>query len=119
MDYNLVIVVGRVSKAPAWVIGDGPSTSLRFTVAVTGREAPKPLVSRIKVTAFNDQAHLAHLHLKKGSHVMIVGSMTEVARTSARGNNYMRTEIHADRIRLLDTKADVPAVGHRRRRHGI
>lgn len=113
-SYSLAILVGKLTRDPE--LKYSPSGGLPYAtlaLAVHRNQAQpdgsvKKSVSFIDVSVWRHQAELCCQMLKKGSTVMVVGSIQQ-----RRGGDEDRgrLQVVADRVQFLDRRVEAPATG--------
>lgn len=106
-DYSMVILVGRLTRDPELKYGaTGGLPYTRLSVAVKQQAAQqdgtvKKTESVFDVTVWRHQAELCCQFLKKGSTVMVIGTLEQRRDTDA------RLDVVADRVQFLDRALSV------------
>jgi len=116
-DYSLVILVGRLTRDPELKYSaSGGLPYARLSLAVN-RSQPQPdgtlqkSVSFIDATVWRHQAELVTQMCKRGSTVMVVGSLQQQRSTDDEGRNRSHLQVIADRVQFLDRRVEVPTTG--------
>lgn len=105
---NKVIIVGNLSRDPELTTTNGGISVCRFTVAVQRRfqnaEGERD-ADFLNVVVWRAQAENCHKFLKKGSKCGVVGRLQTSSYEGQDGNKRYVTEIIADEVEFLSTKA--------------
>lgn len=109
LDYNHVVVTGRLGRDPE-TSEAGESTVTRFSVAVNDRwkegETTQEHVNWIPVAVWNKNGENAAKYLKKGSRVLIEGTLRVSQWETDNGEKKYRTEVVARKVIFLDKKGE-------------
>lgn len=107
-DLNQCTFTGRLGKDPETrYLGNGdPVTS--FSIAVGWKSKEKEGTEWVNVVAFGKLAEICGEYLRKGSKVLIGGSMRTRSWDDKDGNKRYTTEIVADKMLMLDGKQAEP-----------
>jgi single-strand DNA-binding protein len=111
LNLNRVIVSGYLGRDPE-TDPAGDTTVTRFSVAVTdrwkdGAGEKQERVNWLPVTVWNGRGENVAQFLKKGSHVLIEGSLrTSEWEDKESGQKRWKTEIVASQVIFLEKKAD-------------
>lgn len=105
-DLNQCTLTGRMGKDPETrYLGNGdPVTS--FSIAVGWKSKDKEGAEWVNVVAFGKLAEICGEYLRKGSKVLIGGSMRTRSWDDKDGNKRYTTEIVADKMLMLDGKQE-------------
>jgi single-strand DNA-binding protein len=110
-NLNRVIISGYLGKDPE-VQPAGATTVTKFSVAVTdrwkdGSGEKQERTNWINIVVWNGNGENVAQYLKKGSHVLIEGSL-RVSEWDDKesGQKRWRTEVHASQIIFLDKKPE-------------
>jgi single-strand DNA-binding protein len=125
-NLNRVIVTGYLGKDPE-TSPAGETTITKFSIAVTDRwkdskDEKQERTNWIQVAVWNGKGENASQYLKKGSHVLVEGSLrTSEWEDKASGQKRWGTEVVASQVIFLDkkpveTQAELPQAGGRRKR---
>jgi single-strand DNA-binding protein len=124
-NLNRVILTGYLGKDPE-VQPAGATTVTKFSVAVTdrwkdGAGEKQERTNWLNVVVWNGNGENVAQYLKKGSHVLIEGSL-RVSEWDDKesGQKRWRTEVHASQVIFLDkkpeeTKAALPSTSRRKK----
>lgn len=97
---NKVILIGRLTKDVECHYSANQTALARFTLAVTrptkNKEADFP-----SIVAFGKTAELIETHLKKGSPVLIEGTIQTGNYEGKDGNKIYTTDVIAQRVKFL------------------
>jgi single-strand DNA-binding protein len=112
-NLNRVILTGYLGKDPETAPA-AATTVTKFSLAVTDRwkDAAGEKQERtnwLNVVVWNGNGENVAQYLKKGSHVLIEGSLrTSEWDDKETGQKRWKTEIHASQVIFLDKKAEEP-----------
>jgi single-strand DNA-binding protein len=124
-NLNRVILTGHLGKDPETQPA-GVTTVTKFSVAVTdrwkdGNGEKQERTNWINIVVWNGNGENVAQYLKKGSHVLIEGSL-RVSEWDDKdsGQKRWRTEVHASQVIFLDkkpeeTQAPLPATSRRKK----
>ena len=124
-NLNRVILTGYLGKDPETQPA-GATTVTKFSVAVTdrwkdGAGEKQDRTNWLSIVVWNGNGENVAQYLKKGSHVLIEGSL-RVSEWDDKdsGQKRSRTEVHASQVIFLDkkpeeTKAPLPATSRRKK----
>lgn len=124
-NLNRVILTGYLGKDPE-IQPAGATTVTKFSVAVTdrwkdGAGEKQERTNWLNVVVWNGNGENVAQYLKKGSHVLIEGSL-RVSEWDDKesGQKRSRTEVHASQVIFLDkkpeeTKASLPSTSRRKK----
>jgi single-strand DNA-binding protein len=110
---NRVIVTGYLGKDPETAQA-ATTTVTKFSLAVTDRwkdssGEKQERTNWLNVVVWNGNGENVAQYLKKGSHVLIEGSLrTSEWDDKETGQKRWKTEIHASQVIFLDKKAEEP-----------
>lgn len=113
-NLNRVIISGYLGKDPETVPA-AQTTATKFSLAVTDRWKDdqgerQERTNWILVVVWNGKGENAGKYLKKGSHVLIEGSLrTSEWDDKESGQKRWKMEVHASEVIFLDRKTDPPA----------
>ncbi len=103
MDYNLSVLIGRLTSDPQTGTTAANVPYVRFTLAV-GRSYRQADGSKktdfIDVTAWHKTAEFAAHYLKQGSQILVEGELHTDSYTKENGEKVFRTYVEADTIRF-------------------
>ncbi|MEA2416443.1 MAG: single-strand DNA-binding protein [Thermoanaerobaculia bacterium] len=110
---NRVIVTGYLGKDPETAQA-AATTVTKFSLAVTdrwkdGSGEKQERTNWLNIVVWNGNGENVAQYLKKGSHVLIEGSLrTSEWDDKETGQKRWKTEIHASQVIFLDKKAEEP-----------
>jgi len=113
-DYSLCILVGRLTRDPELKYGASGGLPYAVLSLAVNRQVPDPdgtvkkSVSFVDATVWRHQAELVAQMCKKGSTVMVVGTLQQERWTDKDGQNRSRLQVNADRVQFLDRRVEVP-----------
>ena len=105
---NKVILIGNLTKDPELSTTSSGISYCRFSIAVSRRFANADGEREsdfFNITAWRGQAENCYKYLKKGSKAGIVGSLQTRTYDDKDGNKRYVTDIIADEVEFLNTKA--------------
>ena len=107
-DYNLAVLIGRLTRNPELKYLPSGVAVANFSIAInsswgSGAEK-KEKTTFIDITAWKRTAELAAEYLTKGSSVMITGSIDQET-WEKDGQKRSKLKVTAQRIQFLDRKA--------------
>lgn len=111
MNYNRIILVGRLTRDPeARATPDGMSVA-RFSIAVNRptRQGEEQQVDYFDIVAFRQLADNVVNYTSKGRLVLVEGRMQTRTYTDQQGNKRKAYEVIADTVRFLERLRDVEA----------
>jgi single-strand DNA-binding protein len=109
-DYNVVILVGRLTRDPELRYLPSGSSVAQLSMAVNrsfkNRDgAWQKVVSYLDIEVWGRQAEMAAEHLKKGSSILVNGELEQQRWTDkTTGQNRSKVKVRAERIQFLDAK---------------
>ncbi|MGQ9658386.1 MAG: single-stranded DNA-binding protein [Fimbriimonadales bacterium] len=104
MNYNRIILVGRLTRDPDLrTTPDGVSV-VRFAIAVnrTGRPSAEDQADFFDVVAFRQLADTVANYMTKGKLVLVEGKLQTRSYTDREGNRRKAFEVVADTVRFLE-----------------
>lgn len=115
-NFNKVMIGGRVTSDPELKQTQSGISVTTFGVAVNRRNrsdgnANQPSADFFNVTAWRELADIVTKYFKKGSSIFIIGSFQNRSWTDQRGVKHYATDIIADEIHFVDSKAEAPQSG--------
>lgn len=125
MDYNRVILTGRLTKDPELRYSGGGKAVVQFGLAVNARRqnagSQSEETSFFDIVVFGNQAEVCKKYLTKGRSVLVEGRLRQRTWTSEDGQKRRKVEIIANRVHFIGTAQkeaqsivepveDVPAV---------
>lgn len=112
-NFNKVILGGRMTGDPELRSTQSGVPVTSFSVAVnrryTGGADQQPQADFINVVAWRQQAEFVARYFRKGSSICVVGSLQTRSWTDQNGQKRYSTEVVADEINFVDSKAENPA----------
>ncbi len=116
MNYNRIVLVGRLTRDPEYRSTPQGSTIARISVAV-GRSFKNKDgeydTDFFDCTAWQSQAEYAINYLKKGRLVLVEGRMESRKWTSQAGEKHTSWDVHVDNIRPMESNRDGSEGGFR------
>ncbi len=125
-SYNKVILVGRLTRDPDMKYTPSGMALALFTLAVdrnfSSQNHSQELESDnagsntdfIRIVAFDKRAEFVGSYLKKGSLVLVEGRLQVRSWQAQDGTKRYSTEVIAERVRFMETKAAAEAYGRGR-----
>jgi len=106
---NKVIMMGRLTRDPETRYGQGANGTAvsRFSIAVDRRfkREGEPEADFFDCTAFNKQAEFVEKYLKKGTKIVLEGSVQNNNYTNKEGQKVYGTRIVVDNLEFAESKA--------------
>jgi single-strand DNA-binding protein len=117
---NKAILMGRLTRDPEMRTTPSQVPVCTFTLAIDRRfksASGEKQADFIPVVAWRQQAEFCAKYFRKGSRMMVVGSIQTRNYTDKDGNKRTATEVVADEIQFVDSKReesgyDAPASGN-------
>lgn len=103
MNFNKVVLVGRLTRDPELRYTNNGTTIAHFTLAVN-RDRDTDEADFIRVSVFGRLAEFAKDYLTKGKLILIEGSIRTRNWEDNKGDRHYATEVAAHRIRILEKK---------------
>ena len=105
---NKVILMGRLTRDPEVRYGQGANQTAigKFSIAVDRRfkREGQPDADFFNCTAFGRTAEFVEKYLKKGTKVVVVGSVQDDNYTDKNGNKVYSTQIMVDEVEFAESK---------------
>ena len=106
-NFNQAIIGGRLTDHPELKKTGNDNSVTSFSVAVNHLDANKQQVADFfDVTAWGKTAEFVCRYFKKGSSICVVGRLQKRKYTDKKGIDRYITEIVAQEIKFVDSKAD-------------
>lgn len=111
INYNKVIIGGRLTAAPELKQTSNGTPVCSFGVAVNRRAkaGEQAVADFFQVTAWRTAAELVVKYFTKGSSILVTGTLQNRTWTDANGQKRFATDIMADEIGFVDSKAESTA----------
>lgn len=107
MDYNRVILTGRLTKDPELRYSGGGKAIVQFGLAVNARRqnagAQSEETSFFDIVVFGKQAEICKQYLTKGRSVLVEGRLKQRSWTSEDGQKRRKVEIIANLVHFMGT----------------
>lgn len=106
---NKVTLIGRMTKDPELIFGQGTGTAVcKFTIAVNRRfkKEGQPDADFLPVTVFGKTAEATANYMTKGSQVGVTGSIQTSNYMNKENIKVYKTEVIADEVDFLDSKGN-------------
>lgn len=108
--FQQVIIVGNVGRDVRFTYTQSGVPVADFSVAVTRRFGPAEnrteRTAWFKVTCWRNLAEIANSYVKKGTQIMVIGTIEASAYTDKSGNPAATLELTADNFQLLGSRGD-------------
>lgn len=113
LNLNKVILGGRLTADPELKTTQSGISVTSFTVAVNRRfqKDEQRQADFINVVAWRQQAELVSRYFHKGSSICVIGSLQTRSWTDQNNQKHYATEVIADEISFVDSKAEGAAAG--------
>lgn len=102
-NFNQVIIGGRITADVECKTTTTGKSVASFTIAVNGRNNDTTFIN---CQAWEKTAELVASHFKKGSSIMVVGSLQVRSWNDNNGNKRYATEVLVDRVYFVDSRSD-------------
>ncbi len=105
MNYNKVILVGRITQDPQMRTGNSGNEVVTFNIAVDRNYSKEDKQTDFfRVVCFGKNAEFVVSYIKKGRLLLVDGSLRNNSWTDKEGKQRVTTEIVASKIQPLDKK---------------
>lgn len=108
MNINKVILMGRLTADPELKTSASNVSVVRFTVAVnrryTSKDSSERPVDFIDCTAFRQNADFLHKYFRKGSSIIVFGSIQVDNWKDKEGRNQRSTKVIVDELQFGESK---------------
>lgn len=104
LNFNQVIIGGRITADVECKTTTTGKSVASFTIAVNGRNNDTTFIN---CQAWEKIAELVASHFKKGSSIMVVGSLQVRSWNDNNGNKRYATEVLVDRVYFVDSRSTV------------
>lgn len=117
MNYNKVILVGRITQDPQMRTGNSGNEVVTFSIAVNRNYSKEDKQTDFfRIVCFGKNAEFVASYIKKGRLLLVDGSLRNNSWTDKEGKQRVTTEIVASKVQPLDKKngavegiQDIPA----------
>ncbi|MBR5720994.1 MAG: single-stranded DNA-binding protein [Clostridia bacterium] len=110
MNINKVMLMGRLTADPELKMSASGVPNVRFSVAVNRRFArqgeDRPTADFIRCTAFRQTAEFVSKYFRKGSVIIVFGSLQNDNYKDRDGNDRQSTTVIVDEVQFGETKQD-------------
>ncbi len=107
MDYNRVILTGRLTKDPELRYSGAGTAVVQFGLAVNARRqnagTETEETSFFDIVVFGKQAEVCKQYLTKGRTVLVEGRLRQRSWTSEDGQKHKKVEILANQVHFIGT----------------
>lgn len=110
MNYNRIILVGRLTRDPELRATPDGMSVVRFAIAVNRptRQGEEQQVDYFDIVAFRQLADTVANYMTKGRLVLVEGRMQTRTYTDQQGNKRKAYEVIADTVRFLERREAEP-----------
>ena len=112
-NFNKVILGGRLTQDPELRTTSSGAQYVTFSIAVnrpySKGEDQQQTADFINIVAWRQRAEFISRYFRKGSSICIVGSIQSRSWTDQQGNKRYATDIVADEVYFVDSRADASA----------
>lgn len=108
--YQQVTIVGRLGADPEMRYTANGKAVTSFSVATDSGYGERKTTEWFRCIAWEKTAEAVAQYVRKGSLVMAVGRMQTRSWEDQQGQKRSTTELIADRVQFLDSKADRPGL---------
>jgi len=108
MNINKIILMGRLTADPELRMSQSDIPNIRFTVAVNRRftrQGENPQADFFNCTAFRSQAEFVSKYFKKGSLIIVFGSVQIDTWTDRNGVEHRTPNIMVDEVQFGESKS--------------
>ena len=112
---NKAILMGRLTRDPEMRTTTGQVPVCTFTLAIDRRyktASGEKQADFIPIVAWRQQAEFCAKYFRKGSRMLVVGSIQTRSYTDKDGNKRTATEVVADEISFVDSKREESGAGY-------
>jgi single-strand DNA-binding protein len=117
VNYNKVILVGRITQDPQMRTGNSGNEVVTFSIAVNRNYSKEDKQTDFfRIVCFGKNAEFVASYIKKGRLLLVDGSLRNNSWTDKEGKQRVTTEIVASKVQPLDKKngtiegtQDIPA----------
>ena len=117
MNINKIILMGRLTADPELQMSASNVPVLRFTVAVNRRvtnaqrDDGRPTADFIDCVAFYKTAEFVSKYFKKGSVIIVFGSLQINTWKDKEGKNQRSTKVIVEEVQFGERRSDSPSAG--------
>lgn len=113
LNYNKVIIGGRLTSKPELKTTQSGLSVTTFTVAVNRKtkSGEQPQADFFNVTAWRQTAETVTKYFDKGSSILVTGSLQTRSYTDKENQKRNVTEIVADEVHFVDSRAESQGQG--------
>ncbi len=109
MNYNRVILVGRITQDPEMKASTSGTQIVNFSLAVNRyAKDQQQQADFFRIVCFGKNAEFMSAYIKKGRLLLVEGSLRNNSWQDKDGNKRITTEIVANRIQPLDKRNEIP-----------
>ena len=106
MDVNTVVLTGRLTRDPELRRTKNDLEVCTFTIAVNNGFGENKRVGFYRVVCFKGTAVNIEKYCSKGSHICVVGKLTEKKWQNKEGETKYSVEVIANQVTFLSKKGD-------------
>ncbi len=108
MNYNKVILIGRITQDPQMRMGNSGNEVVTFNIAVNRNYSKEDKQTDFfRIVCFGKNAEFVASYIKKGRLLLVDGSLRNNSWTDKEGKQRVTTEIMASKIQPLDKKNSI------------
>ena len=104
---NRVFLIGNAVKEPELSTSSSGTSYCRFNIAVSRKFSKDGETDFFNVVTFKGLAENCNKYIKKGMKVAVIGQVQNSTYQDKDGNNRTSTQIVADEVEFLSTKAEM------------
>lgn len=110
-SFNKVILIGHLTADPELKQTQSGISVVSFSIGVNRRVSKdaEPKTDFISIVAWRQTAEFVSRYFKKGKPILVCGSIQSRSYTDNQGNKRVVTEVVADEVSFVESKADSAA----------
>jgi single-strand DNA-binding protein len=108
VNYNRVILVGRITQDPEMKATTGGAEVVNFSLAVNRYSKDQQQADFFRIVCFGKNAEFVKSYVKKGRLLLVEGSLRNNSWQDRDGNKRITTEIIANRVQPLEKRTEEP-----------
>lgn len=111
-NFNKIILGGRLTAAPELKQTQSGVPVCSFSIAVNRRAkaGEERVADFFNVTAWRQTAEFVSKYFRKGSSIIVVGSLQNRSWTDQSGQKHYATDVVADEVSFVDSRAESDAI---------